>query len=77
MKLIATTTALIAATAFSAAAMTSDAIVKAEVKGMGFDSATANALSAEQLEEIAGVLYNGSDADARQAVRGLINKFEG
>ena len=77
MKLIATTTALIAATAFSAAAMTSDAIVKAEVKGLGYDAETVNALTSEQLEEISGVLHNGSDSDARAAVRSLINKFEG
>lgn len=76
MKLVTTTFAILAATAFGASAMTYSTVAH-ELKFQGYNAEVVDSLTVEQLSKISNALHSGSDSDARGAVASLIRQFAG
>lgn len=74
MKNLFATAAVLVATSVAASAMTSEALIKNEVKFLGFNAEVVESLSAEQIEQISRVIHNDN---ARGAVASLLVQFEG
>lgn len=72
MKTLATTAAILVATAISASAMTSHAIIKGEVEALGYSAEVTENLSDAQIEKLSSALYSGSHSDVRAAVNSII-----